>query len=72
VVIVCALCLRFHGARSNSKNLCGRTAQTRFLTDVKDEVVPARVRETENEAKPGWTHTFPRGSVTVIALRRKC
>jgi alpha-N-arabinofuranosidase len=47
---------------------------SRFLTDVNDEVAPARVRETENEeeVKPdGWTHTFPRGSVTVIALRRQ-
>jgi alpha-N-arabinofuranosidase len=47
---------------------------SRFLTDVNDEVVPARVRQTdtEEEVKPdGWTHTFPHGSVTVIALRRQ-
>lgn len=47
---------------------------SRFLTDVNDEVMPARVRQTENEeeVKPGgWTHTFPHGSVTVIALRRQ-
>lgn len=47
---------------------------SRFLTDVNDEVMPARVRQAENEeeVKPGgWTHTFPHGSVTVIALRRQ-
>lgn len=43
-----------------------------FLTDVNDEVVPVRVRQKDSEEtiKPdGWTHTFPHGSVTVIALR---
>jgi alpha-N-arabinofuranosidase len=47
---------------------------SRFLTDVNDEIAPARVRQTqsEEEVKPGgWTHTFPHGSVTVIALHRQ-
>jgi hypothetical protein len=42
-----------------------------FATRAK---VPARVRQTENEegVKPGgWMHTFPHGSVTVIALGRQ-
>jgi len=47
---------------------------SRFLTDVIDEVMPARVRQAENEEEVksgGWTHTFPHGSVAVIALRRQ-
>ena len=48
-----------------------QTLNARSLTEVNDELVPARVKPadtTESVQPSGWAHTFPHASVTVIVL----
>ena len=50
------------------------TLSAHALTDANDEVVPNRVvpvDSVEAVQPEGWKHTFPRASVTVIAVDRK-
>jgi alpha-N-arabinofuranosidase len=49
------------------------TLAARSLTEVNDEVVPARVKPVdglETVQPGGWVHTFPHASVTLIVLHR--
>ena len=50
------------------------TVTSTSLGDANDETVPERVIPVDSVDHPGasgWNHTFPRASVTVIAMRRK-